>query len=237
MPDVPEKTRGKLISEMDKDERPREKALTLGFDALSDAELLAILFGTGLKNKSVVEMSEEILSYLHGHISRLVKMTPADICRQFKGIGPAKALTLLAAVQLGMRASEDAMKVEAKFIQSSSDIAGIMRDKMMWLDHEEFRVLFLSQSNELLYEHLAGKGGLNQTAVDVRAIIKQALQSNAASIVLVHNHPSGNLHPSAQDKILTKKIKDAAALFDIRILDHVIVSPRGWFSFHDEGEL
>lgn len=229
--------RGKLIAEMDASERPREKALLHGFDALTDAELLAILFGTGIRNKSVVELSAEILRYLDGHLSRLVRMTPDALCAQFKGIGPAKALTLMAGVQLGMRAAADAMKAERHIIGSSADIARIFRDRLQWLDHEQFWAVYLSQANVIINERLIGKGGLNQTVADVRLVVKNALQSNACGIILIHNHPSGNLNPSQADIALTKKIKDAAALFDIRVLDHIIVSDKGYYSFNDESRL
>lgn len=230
-------SRGKLIAEMDASERPREKALIHGFDALTDAELLAILFNTGVRNKSVVELSEEILQYLDGHLSKLVRMTPEALCARFKGIGPAKALTLIAAVQLGMRAAADAMKSERLTVKSSADIARIYRERLQWLDHEQFWAVYLSQSNTVISERLIGKGGLTQTVADVRLVVRNALQSNAAGIILIHNHPSGNLNPSKADRDLTQKIKAAAQLFDIRLLDHLIVADRGYYSFCDEGAL
>lgn len=222
---------------MEAGDRPREKAMRMGFDALSDAELLAILFNTGIRNKSVVEMSEDILAYLDGHLSKLVKMTVEDICVQFKGIGPAKALTLLAAVQLGMRAAADAMKSEKRIVKSSSDIVALAKERFQWLDHEEFWVYYLSQCGEVIYEKMVGKGGLNATVVDVRVIISQALKCNAASMILIHNHPSGTLKPSMHDMAITKKVCDAAKIFDLRVLDHLIIAHTGHYSFCDEGKL
>jgi len=228
--------RGKTIADMSPCDRPREKALVHGFDALSDAELLAILFNTGIRNMNVVELSKAVLDDNDGHLSRLVRMRPGDIVRRYKGIGTAKAVTLLAALQLGIRAAKDGITIRNKHIKSSIDIYELMAPRLQWLNHEEFWVLYLSRANEVICEQLIGKGGIDATVVDVRVVMREALQLSVSSMAFVHNHPSGSLEPSVQDRALTKKLSAAAAIFDIRVIDHVIIgAQRGYFSFCDRG--
>lgn len=230
--------RGRMMADMDFSERPREKALALGFDALSDAELLAILFNTGTRDINVVDLSRSILADNEGHLSRLVKMSVPEITSRYKGIGPAKALTLLAALQLGIRAARDGSMIECKQIKSSADIYEYMHHRLQWLDHEEFWVLYLSRRNEVTGERMVGRGGIDATVVDVRVVIREALQLSASGLAFVHNHPSGALAPSVQDKALTSRLIEAARLFDIRVLDHLIIgATKGYFSFCDEGIL
>lgn len=230
--------RPRMMADIDVSMRPREKAIAQGFDSLTDAELLAIIFNTGTRDMNVVELSRTILDDNDGHLSRLVRMSHGDIMRRYKGIGPAKALTLLAALQLGIRAAQDESSIVRTPVRSSADIATLMQPRMRWLANEEFRVLHLSKANEVMSEQLVGKGGLDATVVDVRLIIREALQLSASSIACVHNHPSGTLRPSPQDIALTRKLKEAAAIFDIRLLDHIIISAgKGYFSFADEGIL
>lgn len=228
-------SRGKLIAEMDANDRPREKALSQGFDRLTDAELLAIIFATGTREKSVLELSSDILRDCDYHMSKLVSMGVSDIVARYKGIGPAKAITLLAALQLGIRAAADAAAIDRKPIKSAEDIYRRISARMQWLHHEEFWVLYLSRSNEVIYEYQLSKGGMAATVVDVRIIMRFALEKSAASIILVHNHPSGNLSPSMEDQSLTQKVSDAAKFFDISVLDHIIISHSGYYSFRDHG--
>ncbi len=230
--------RGRMIADMAVSERPREKAMAHGFDVLTDAELLAILFSTGTRDMNVVQLSEKILQDNGGHLSRLVRMNVRDITARYKGIGPAKALTLLAALQLGIRAVKDGSVLENKPVRSSSDIYARMRASLEWLGHEEFWVLYLSKSNEVISERMVGKGGLDATVVYVRVIMRDALLLSASAVAFVHNHPSGNMKPSIQDKALTEKLAEAARMLDIRVLDHIIVGgTKGYFSFCDEGLL
>ncbi|MDE7125710.1 MAG: DNA repair protein RadC, partial [Muribaculaceae bacterium] len=213
-------------------------AVSRGFDALSDAELLAIIFNTGIRNVNVVELSRRILDDNDGHLSKLVRMRVGDITRRYKGIGPAKAITLLAALELGIRAAKDENMLKKQKIVSSADVYMLMHPRMQWLDHEEFWVVYLSRANEVIGEHMVGKGGLDATVVDVRVIMREALQLSASAMALVHNHPSGTLRPSPQDCAVTEKLAQAANIFDIRIIDHVIIgASKGYFSFCDEGLL
>ncbi len=238
MSDYPEHTPcGLTIREMPEEQKPREKALTHGVGSLSDAELMAIVFATGIRGKSVLRMSEEIIDGFDGHISRLAALDVKELCKRFKGIGPAKALTLLAGVELGVRAAKDDARLAAaeKPLTSPETIWNLMKDELQGLEHEEFWVLFLKQSGHLIKKEQIGRGGLSATLADVRLILREALLCLASSIILVHNHPSGNLRPSEQDKILTRKLKEAAKFHEIRVFDHIIFTDKDFFSFHNEG--
>ncbi len=224
-----------LMRDIDPSVRPREKAMRDGLDSLSDAELMAIVFATGMQGKNVVQLSEDILRDNRGHLSRLMRMSVKDMCRRYKGIGPAKALTLLAALKLGERTMADAVRDDDTQLLSSAGAYGYMAPRLAPLPHEEFWALYLSRSNRVISERRIGQGGVSGTFVDVRLLVKGALEELASSIIVFHNHPSGNLRPSQQDISLTKKIRDAAALFDIRLNDHIIVASGSYFSFHDEG--
>ncbi len=226
-----------LIKDMREDDKPREKAIRLGMKALSDAELMAIIFSTGIKGKNVIEMSAEILHDNEGHLSRLARMGLKEFTQRYKGIGPAKALTMLAGLELGMRTAADARLDRREKVTSSQVGYDIMRHHFEQLDHEEFWVLLLSQSLEVIKDIRIGVGGLSSTVVDVKIIIREALEARASAFILCHNHPSGNLKPSAQDDALTRKIVDAAKLFDIRVCDHLIISFNGYYSYQDEGRL
>jgi len=226
-----------LMRDLDPDQRPREKALRHGLDALSDAELMAIVFATGMHGKSVVQLSSDILSDNRGHLSRLMRMSVKEMCRRYKGIGPAKALTLLAALKLGERTVADAMRADDPAMLSPKLAYDYMAPRLVPLPHEEFWVMYLDRSNRVISERRIGQGGVAGTYVDVRLLIKGALEELASAMIIFHNHPSGNLRPSTQDETLTRKIRDAAAIFDIRLNDHIIVTPGAYFSFHDEGLL
>lgn len=227
--------RERLIREMATDERPREKAAKHGIKSLSDTELMAIIFSTGLKGKSVIELSREILDDNDGHLSNVARLTVAEMLKRYKGIGPAKALTLLAALELGSRSAADAAKIDNPTVNSSEVAYRLMKHHFERLDHEEFWVLLLSQAGKPVREVKIGQGGVTGTAVDVKLILRAAIDNLASAIILFHNHPSGNMKPSQQDNALTRKIKDAAKLIDTRVHDHIIVTDGGYYSFNDEG--
>lgn len=230
---------GMTIREMPDDQKPREKAMAFGLETLTDAELMAIVFATGIRGKSVLRMSEEIIAAHEGHLSLLTALDVKELCKRFKGIGPAKALTLLAGLELGVRAARDAARLEAerKALTSPQVVWTLMKDSLQGLDHEEFWVLYLNQAGKLIRKEMVGRGGLSATVADVRLILREALLCLASSMILVHNHPSGNSTPSSQDMALTRKIKEAATYHDIRLHDHIIFTDTGFYSFHNEGRM
>ena len=228
---------GSLMRDLEPEQRPREKAIRHGLDSLSDAELMAIIFATGIRGKGVVDLCKEILDDNRGHLSRLARMGVKDICRRYKGIGPAKALTLLAALKLGERTVADALSVADEPLNTPAAAYRYMAPRLVGLPHEEFWAVYLNQAARVISERRIGQGGVAGTFVDVRLVVKGALEELASAILLFHNHPSGNTRPSPQDETLTRKIRDAAALFDIRVNDHIIITPGAYFSFHDEGRL
>lgn len=229
--------RDRLIKEMDRDERPREKAIKYGIKSLSDNELMAIIFSTGLKGKSVIEMSRDILSDNKGHLSKVARLSVAEMLKRYKGIGPAKALTLLAALELGSRSAADAATIDDPVVNSSGVAYSIMKHHFERLDHEEFWVLLLSQSGKPIRKIKIGQGGVAATAVDVKLIMKAAIEHLASAMIVFHNHPSGNLKPSAQDNALTIKIREAAKLIDTRLNDHIIITDASYYSYNDDGRL
>lgn len=223
------------ITDMAQDARPREKALKTGIKSLSDIELMAILFSTGIKGKNVLQLCEEILRDNGFHLSKVARFSATEFKTKYSGIGIAKALTLLAALELGARAAADAIRVDDPQMSSSELVYNYTRDIFSNLVHEEFWILLLRQDNRVIKPVKIGQGGLASTAVDIRVIMRESLAANASAIILLHNHPSGNLKPSQQDINLTKKISDGAKLLDLRVLDHVVVSPKGFYSFNDHG--
>lgn len=217
------------------DDRPREKLLQKGRGSLSDAELLAILIGTGGRNESAVDLCKKILAKTGFSLNELGKFSLNQLM-EFKGIGEAKALTIIAALELGRRRrSEEAL--EKKKITSSASVFEIMQPMIGELPHEEFWIIYLNNSNKVIDRSQLSKGGITGTLVDVRLALKKALELGATSIILAHNHPSGNLNPSSSDKQLTQKMKIAGESLDIKVLDHVIVTEKSYFSFADEGLL
>ncbi|MEJ7827389.1 MAG: DNA repair protein RadC [Segetibacter sp.] len=217
------------------DDRPREKLNTKGPGALSDSELLAILISTGNKNKSAVELAKEVLQLGENNLNELGKLSVIDLMT-IKGIGEAKAITLAAALELGRRRQASSSLIKAN-IKSSNDIAEYLKATLKDYAYEIFAVVFLNHANKIKHFEIISKGGITGTVADPRIILKKALDHNATAIVLCHNHPSGNLKPSKADEELTQKIKEAAKYFDIRIIDHIIVSEEGYYSFADEGML
>jgi len=221
------------ITSWSTDDKPREKLLLKGNHALSDAELLAILIGSGSRNESAVELSKRILAAGQNNLNQLARFSISDL-QKFKGIGEAKAITIAAALELGKRRRlEKAM--ELPIITSSQSVNEILQPMIGDLHYEEFWILYLNQSNKVIDRWLASKGGITSTLVDVRLVLKKALEVGAVSIILSHNHPSGKREPSISDRELTEKVKDAAQTLDIKVLDHIIIADQKYFSFADEG--
>lgn len=220
------------ITNWSEDDKPREKLMLKGKSALSDAELIAILIGSGNRNESAVGLSKRILASVDNNLNALGKLTIQQLMN-FKGIGEAKAISIMAAMELGRRRrAEEA--VELTKISSSRMIFELMQPIIGELPHEEFWVLYLNNSNKVLSKSQQGKGGITGTVADVRLVFKLAFELGATSILLCHNHPSGNLKPSEADKTLTQKLKSAGKTLDIPVLDHVIITENGYYSFADE---
>ncbi len=230
-------TKKSHLSGLAPDAQPREKALSLGMKALSDEELMAIVFGTGIKGKNVLELCAEILGSYGGHLSKIARMPAAEFIASHKGIGPAKALTLLAGIELGVRAASDAVKVEEPTINTSAKAFDYMHPKLYNLDHEEFWVLYLRHNLKPIKAFRVGQGGRDATVVDAKIVMSQALLCGASAMMLFHNHPSGSLTPSRQDIDLTRKLCEAARVLDLRVLDHIIVGFSDFRSMHDEGDM
>jgi DNA repair protein RadC len=223
------------INQWAEDDRPREKFLLKGKSALSDSELLAILIGSGSRNESAVQLCQRILASVNNNLSYLGKQSVQQLI-QFKGIGEAKAITIAAALELGRR-RRDETALELSKITSSKAVFELMQPIIGELPHEEFWVLYLNNSNKVIYKSQISKGGITGTVVDTRLVFKIALEHHATSVVLVHNHPSGKLQASEADKQITKKLGEAGKHLDILVLDHIIVTEKSYFSFADEGLL
>jgi DNA repair protein RadC len=223
------------IREWAKDDRPREKLLLKGAENLSNSELLAILIHKGTPNKTAVDLAKDILKMAKDNLNELGKVTLKELMK-IKGIGEAKAITIAAALELGRRRQGSA-SLERAIVTTSHDIAGYLQSVLKDYRHEAFAVIFLNRANKIKHFEIVSEGGITGTIADPRIILRKALDEDAVSIVLCHNHPSGSLKPSRADEELTKKIKEAARYFDIRVLDHIIVSERGYYSFADEGIL
>ncbi len=230
-----EETKKLSIKNWAKDDRPREKLLTRGSSALSDAELIAILIGSGNRDESAVALARRVLATSENSLNRLGKLTVVELM-QFRGIGEARAVAIAAALELGRRRKDEEV-IEKPCIQSSRDAYAIMHPIMGDLMHEEFWIILLNRSNRLLEVLRTSQGGISGTVTDIRMILKNAILHSASSMVLFHNHPSGNLKPSRSDMDITKKMSEAAKLMDVKVLDHIIIADREYFSFADEGLL
>lgn len=217
------------------DDRPREKLALKGPAALSDSELIAILISNGHKEKSAVDLAKEILKLGNNNLNELGKLSIASL-KKIKGIGEAKAITIAAALELGRR-RHAGLPLEKTVITNSKQIAEYLKTMIKDYTYEVFGVLFLNQSNKINHFEIISKGGITGTVADPRVILKKALDAEATSIILCHNHPSGSLKPSRADEQLTAKIKEAARYLDITVVDHLIVSEQGYYSFADEGLL
>lgn len=225
------------ILDLNKDDMPREKALAHGIRALSDAELIAILFGGGLPGMSVVDMARAILRDCDNRVDMLARLSMNELMSKYKGVGPAKAVSLAAAFELGRRNREQADAHKDPQIRSSKDVAEMMRPLIGSLEYEEFWVLMLSRANRVTYKRCISQGGTASTVVDVKLLLKRAIDCLAEGIILVHNHPSGNPRPSGEDDSLTRRIKDGAKILGISVLDHIIIAREQMFSYNDEGRL
>ncbi len=223
------------IKHWNEDDRPREKLLKKGRVSLSDAELIAILIGSGNRDESAVELSKRILSGIDNSLNKLGKLTVNDLIK-FKGIGEAKAISIITALELGRRRRlEEAL--EKPKISSSRSVFDVMQPIIGELQHEEFWILFLNNANKIQLKTQMSKGGITGTLVDTRLIFKQALELAATGLILCHNHPSGTLKPSTSDINLTNKIKKGGEILDIKVLDHLIITEKDYYSFADEGIL
>lgn len=220
----------KLWAEAD---RPREKLVQNGRRHLTDAELIAILIGSGNKNETAVDLSKRILTFYQNDLDALAKVSVTDLSK-FKGIGEAKSITIVAALELGRRRKETVSAAVIK-VGSSYDAFQQLWPDFSDLNHEEFWILLLNRANHMKSKHLISKGGQSGTVADPKIIFKTALEQNAASIILAHNHPSGNLKPSAEDLKLTKKLVEAGKMMDLPVVDHLIMTDKAFYSFCDEG--
>ena len=218
-----------------KDDRPREKLLGRGPAILSDSELLAILINNGNREKSALDLAQEVFRLGKNSLNELGKLSVKELMK-IKGIGEAKAITITAAMELGRR-RQAATPRDKMVVTSSTDVAGYLQTVLRDYKHEVFAVLFLNRANKINDFKIISEGGITGTIADPRIILKKALEEDAVSLILCHNHPSGSLKPSRADEELTQKIKEAAKYFDIKVLDHLIVSDDGYFSFADEGIL
>lgn len=222
------------IKNWSEDDRPREKLLLKGSNALSNAELLAILINNGTRNKSAVDLAKELMQCVNNDLQKLGQLGVKEMVNlKVKGLGEAKAIAIVAALELGIR--RGAVENKKEIITSSKDAAMYLQSFLQYKPHEIFMALFLNQGNRILHSEVISEGGITGTVVDIRLLMKKALQHNTTGIILCHNHPSGNLKPSKADKDLTQKITDAAKLLDIIVNDHIIVSNEGYYSFADEG--
>lgn len=215
------------------DDRPREKLLYKGPESLSDAELLAILISSGTKERSALDLARDVLKQADNHLNDLGKLS-VDELQQTKGIGEARAITIAAALELGRRRQVSVGRTRPQ-ITSSNDAAEILIPLMRDLNHEVFYVLYMNPAGKVMRTENIGKGGLSSTVADIRIILKSALLQSASRIIVAHNHPSGNLKPSSEDIAMTEKLKKAATLMDIKLLDHLIIGDNNYSSMADQG--
>lgn len=224
-----------VITEWAEEDRPREKLLLKGKSALSNAELIAILIGSGNRNETAVDLSKRILSEIGDNLHNLARLSLSDL-QKFNGIGEAKAICIEAALELGARKRTSEAEKRKK-ISASSDVNELFQEDLSSLQYEEFHVLLLNQANMILKKQLISKGGISSSIADPKLIFEAALRAKASALILVHNHPSGNLKPSKQDIAITSKLKSAGQVLDLPVLDHIIIAETGYYSFADEGIL
>lgn len=225
------------IKDWDEDDRPRERAMKHGIRSLSTAELLAILIGSGSPGENAVDLMKRVLAEHHQRLSELSRCSISQLCR-FHGIGPAKALTIAAACELGRRRKEeDEAGEERPRISGARDAYHYIYPHLCDLPVEECWAIWLNQAGRVIGRTRVGQGGMTATVVDVRCVLREALLQQATSFILVHNHPSGNTRPGAEDDRLTKRLKEAAALMDLRLLDHLVFTESAYYSYSDEGRL
>jgi len=224
------------IREWAEDDRPREKMLRKGSQALSDAELLAILIGSGNRDESAVELSRRIMRECKDNLNELAQLSIADLCKRFKGIGEAKAITIMAALELGKRRKTSEV-LERKKIGSSIDLFDLFEPVLVDLPHEEFWVGLLNGANKVIEIRRLTQGGTRQTVVDISMLLKIVLEKSAQAVVVAHNHPSGQNRPSHEDEQITRRIKTGCEAIGISFLDHIIIARGNYYSFADEGKL
>ncbi|OQX78497.1 MAG: hypothetical protein B6D61_05345 [Bacteroidetes bacterium 4484_249] len=223
------------IREWAEDDRPREKLLLKGKHVLSDAELIAILIGSGSRNESAVDLAKRILKTTDDNLIELSKLNVKDLIK-FKGVGEAKAISIIAALELGKR-RRGAETIERKKIITSNDVFEYFQSVLSDYNYESFYILLLNRANKIIKEVLISEGGLSGTVVDPKKIFKIGLEHKASSIVLCHNHPSGNINPSGSDVDLTRRLKKAGEMLDLPIIDHIIIADENYYSFADEGKM
>lgn len=224
------------IKDLALEDRPREKLLLKGLHAVSDAELLAILIGSGNRDETAVELCQRILHSVSNNLNTLGKLSVKDLTRSFRGIGEAKALTIIAALELGRRRNQSTA-LELPKISCSKDVFNIMQPIMGDLSQEEIWVLLMNNSSKVLKKVAINTGGVGNTNVDIRSIIKEALDNSATAIILCHNHPAGTLSPSEEDNAMTEKVKNACKTMSINLLDHIIITDTNYYSYLDEQKL
>ena len=223
------------ISQWADDDRPREKLLLKGRSTLSDTELLAILLGTGTKSLSAVDLAKQVLQQADNNLNSLARLSVNDLT-QIKGIGIAKAINIVSALELGRRRKESNTPFKPRIV-CSEDVIEVIKPHLLDLDHEEFWIIILNRANFVLKKIQISRGGISGTVADPKIIFQSALEQKGSSIILIHNHPSGNLKPSQADLTLTKNLKEAGKFIEIPVLDHIIVCDNRYFSFADEGLL
>lgn len=232
----PEPPTGKLnINQWAEEDRPREKLMRLGAEALTNAELLAILIGSGSTRETAVELMKRLLGDCNNNLNTLGKLSIGELC-QYNGVGEAKAITILAACELGKRRQQEKAE-ERRVLNSAEAIYAYMRPKMQDLPREEAWVLLMNQACKLIKAERISSGGITETAVDVRVIVRAALLCNATAIAFCHNHPSGNIHPSKDDDRLTERIRQACQTMRLHLVDHVIVTDGAFYSYQACGKL
>lgn len=217
------------------EDRPREKLLKKGISSLSDAEIIAILLGSGTRNESAVDLSKKVLKNANNNLNELGKLGIPDLTK-IKGIGEAKAITIMAALELGRRRKMSEI-INKKKITCSNDVFELFQPVIGDLPHEEFWILLLNRSNGIIEKFKISQGGVAGTVIDIKIILKNAIEKLASSIILCHNHPSGNKNPSSADDSITQKLKTGADLVDISVLDHIVIADTKYFSFADEGRM
>lgn len=222
------------LKDLSPEDRPREKLILKGRKSLSDSELLAIVIGSGSRTKTAVDLAQEILKNSQNDINRLCNLSYYDLIK-FNGIGQAKAVSILASLELGRRRKDDGVSLNL-IVKSSNDLYEYLKSDFQDLIHEECYVVLLNRANRILNKFQISKGGFSGTVVDAKIVFKIALDNHASSIILAHNHPSGSLQPSEQDKVSTEKIKSFGGMIDLPLLDHIIFTNNGYFSFLDNGD-
>jgi len=230
------------ITKWDEEDRPREKMVAQGKKSLSNSELIAILLRTGIQGASAIDLAKSILQQANGRLTELARLEVSDLQNSNKGLGMAKSVTVLAALELGNRMLKEANEGKEDLIHSAEDLFRFLGHKIINLPHEEFWAVYLNQRNKVTWKQRIGMGGLTQTTVDLRIIFRAAIEHNSVAVAVLHNHPSGNLRPSQADKDLTKRIADAGNILHVKLIEHIIVGvlPSGkpdYFSFNENGLL